>query len=220
MSIGLILSGLRDNYCLLTLPYWTFALEIVYFALAVKKSFESKRVPAARRTSRFITTIYEIAFSFQAFSAAYYCLFLIKNEQSWKSDSFYYLNNLNLHFVGFIIIWIEQAFNLVKFNLRHIWFILCFLCINAGIVWLVKSEIEVFAYGESINFQDIRNDIFTFLVVISPFAHFVGGYLFYQFKKKRKNERRKLLSNMLISYRSIDEKDITSSLMERTSESA
>jgi len=209
MVCALIAGTQRDFYTFLTLPYWSLALQLVYLFTVVRISIEKKTPSMNHKESNKIThVIYQIVFSWQLFNVLYFALVLVPQTDFNMDNLGTVLIQVNLNVINFVIMWIEQGFNMMRFNLRHIWFMILGFVFNFILAGMVSFKMETCIYWHEIDFKSSRVIATIFLLVIAPIVHFIIGYFHYEYKKTRYHENRKKLREKLISIKTVDEKEV------------
>jgi len=210
MVLALVAGIQRDPYAFLTLPYWSFVLQIIYFFQAIRISIEKKPTTfnKLKEGNKVTNILYEMAFSWQFFNLMYYVLVLIPATDFNLNNLGLLMIQICLNTVNFLIMWVEQAFNMMRFIPRHGWFVVLGMALNFGIVGALAIKTGIFAYGPEFDFHGFKVFITIFMLVIAPIVHFIIGYFHYEYKKMRYQENRKKIREKLISIKTVDEKDV------------
>jgi len=134
-----------DYHRLLAIPYWSFALQTVYFGIVLVHSIRGRKSSSNDTHFNIVGILYELVFSFQLFNFLYYWLVILPKEIKWGSSFIYNFAWLSVTVLSFIAIWIEQLFNMMKLNTKHL-----LLVIGSVLGNLCLSFIVAFFTGESV----------------------------------------------------------------------
>ena len=202
LSLIFVLYHCTTYHSLLTLPYWSLALQTVYFGLVLIQSFKGKRIVTDEGDSIALGILYELVFSFQLFNLLYYWMVLFPQKMVWDNKSINNIMWLSVTVLSFISIWIEQFFNMMRFHSKHVSLVIGAGALNFLISYLVTSLTGGIAYIEMSS--GFRETLFIGLMLtITPAFHFIIGNTFYQRKRHEKNNRRKKLGDALVSYKAV-----------------
>jgi len=201
-SLIIVLWNTKDYFSLLQISRWAFLIEAIYFLQAARQSFRGKNSYEHEAEWKLIHVLYEIAFSFQLFNFVYYLNTIIVNFENLNNMGMEFYIEAQLQLFGFVVIWCDQLFNLIRFSKRHVGFIALLALGNVGMISAVKAITGRDIYRE-IDFESTSGNIVSVLMVVLPIVHFVIGYVHYEYKHKTRNNRRKLLTDQLVALRKV-----------------
>lgn len=206
ISLCLMLYQCTDYHHLLAIPYWSFALQTVYFGTVLVQSIRGRKSNINENAFHLIGLLYEFVFSFQLFNFLYYWLIIFPGEDSWGPNFVYKFAWLSMTVFSFIAIWMEQLFNMMKLNMKHLLLIFSSVLGN-----LCLSRIVTFITGGTVYFgvnilTEEKSWITLVLLLLAPVFHFLVGNKHYQHKKSQKNDRRRKLTEALVSIKAVQER--------------
>jgi len=192
VSLGAVLYHCENFNDFFTLPYWSLALQTMYFGIVAYKSVNKVK----EGDNQLLLIIYELVFSFQLFNFLYY--WIVMGQKTNQYNPMGNLSWLSVTVLSFLAIWIEQVFNMARFQIQHMTVIFGAAVFNLVLSNAVNFFMEGNVYnGKNVTFNE--NLVVQLILLVSPVCHFVGGYKYYQHKRDEKSERRKKLSEALVS---------------------
>lgn len=205
ISLFLMVYQLTDYHRLFAIPYWSFALQTLYFGIVLIQSIKGRKSTSYEGYYNIVGILYELVFSFQFFNFLYFWLIVLPKEQQWNTSSFYNLAWLSVTVLSFIAIWIEQLFNMMKLHPKHI-----LLVVSSVVGNMFLSKFVNFVTGRNVYFgeQFVFGEKFwvSLLLIAAPALHFVIGNKHYQHKKHKKNDRRKKLNEAIVSFKAVKDR--------------
>ncbi len=192
LSFGFVLYHCENFNDLFTLPYWALALQTMYFGLVAYKSVRKVK----EGDNQLLLILYELVFSFQLFNFLYYWIVIVHKENQFSSMG--NVSWLSVSVLSFVAIWIEQVFNMARFQIQHMTVIFGAAAFNLVLSNAINFFLEGNVYnGKNASFNE--NLMVQLILLVSPVCHFVGGYKYYQHKRDEKGQKRKKLSEALVS---------------------
>jgi hypothetical protein len=136
--------------------------------------------------------LFEVAFSLQFTITVFFwtavfptCLRLGESEVGFKIDLHYIILTANMHGGVFIVLWIDNILNKIRFYKRHMYFLIAFsifYCI-LNILYTVADE-PVYIV---LDWKSISSYFYALLASGLSMFHFYIGYIFYLRMKSRKD---------------------------------
>jgi len=206
ISLFFMVYQLTDYHRLLAIPYWSFALQTLYFGIVLIQSIKGRKSPPnGGFYYNIVGILYELVFSFQFFNFLYFWLIVLPNEVRWSTSPFYNLAWLSVTVLSFIAIWIEQLFNMMKLHTKHL-----LLVVSSVIGNMFLSKFVNLLTGGNVYFgeQFIFGEKFwvSLLLIAAPALHFLIGNKHYQHKRHKKHDRRKKLNEAIVSFKALKER--------------
>jgi len=208
-SLFIVLWKTEDYLSLFQISRWAFLIEGVYFLQAARQSLRGRTSQDDESEWKLIHVLYEISFSFQLFNFVYYVKTLLTNVDNWSNLSLEFYIEAQLHVFSFVVIWCDQLFNLIRLYKKHVWLVAIIAIGNFGMVSCIKIITGKSVYNE-VDLESYSGLFFGLMMIGLPVVHFILGCIHYEYKHKRRNYRRKTLTNQLVALRKVPIGTLTS----------
>ena len=183
---------------------WGLLLSFIFYLTAVIEQghiiFSGKPLNyKSKRLLAYISHItYEVAFSVQLTIVILYWGFVYPKEtQKWKGD---WMDHINACFENggtLILLYVDQAFNLILFRVKHFLVVLAFYgaYFIANISVSLSRGIPVYS---QLTWKNLRSYLLVVLIIVAAALNFATGYCISK-RKVARRENPKLLEDALIN---------------------
>lgn len=169
---------------------WGFSVSFCFFLLATLENFLVKNShPFLWKLTH---VIFEIAITVEFSIVLFYwtALFYLDYDKHKDDNDFsaWLFNDVCIHFLGFLFLWLDNIFNQIKFFKEHFLFViifqLCYLAVNCPYTLMVDNIYP------PINWVDIWSYLCCLVVIILLIIHHFLAIWFFEKVKKGKIEKK------------------------------
>lgn len=198
-ALCLTLSQCKYYQSLFTIPYCCLLFQTLYFGTILLQTFKDHHPSLYKKLYNLPEVIYELVFSFSLFNFAYFWLPLLLNHIRWTNITRYDNIWMIASSVNLVVIWIEQLFNMMRFRLRDLCFVIGLMIINFSSSYFISIMTDRSPYLEVSLAMKI-------VLIIAPICHFIIGYKHYCYKKVEKTNKRKKLNEAIVNFKAVKER--------------